>query len=187
MALINPDLSGIVDGAVGDAADWTTPFNTIIDEINGNLDNANIKTTAGISSGKLAAIYGPTSATEDANDRTTTSAAFEDHPMTGTSVTTTGNSIILVTMVGLFKASDASGGFVRIKTPSGATKLTGGVNYGNSSTYPVISGTVFHSYSITSIFSVASAAAFSFIPEWAAISNTITSRNVSISAVAIGR
>lgn len=44
MALINPDLSGIVDGAVGNASAWTTPFNTIINAINGNIDASNIAT-----------------------------------------------------------------------------------------------------------------------------------------------
>lgn len=46
MGLITPDLSGIVDGAVGDAADWTTPFNTITNEVNGRLDTNNF-TAAG--------------------------------------------------------------------------------------------------------------------------------------------
>lgn len=46
MSLINPDLSGIVDGSVGDAADWTTPMNTIIDVINGGLTTDNF-TAAG--------------------------------------------------------------------------------------------------------------------------------------------
>lgn len=48
MGTINPDLSGIVDGDVADAADFTTPLNTIIDEINGNLDNDNIKSGAAV-------------------------------------------------------------------------------------------------------------------------------------------
>ena len=54
MAQISPDLSGIVDGVVADAADFTTPINTIINEINGNLDNSNIKSGANISVAKLA-------------------------------------------------------------------------------------------------------------------------------------
>jgi hypothetical protein len=54
MALINPDMSGIVDGAVGDAADWKTPMNTIINEINGGLDNDNIASDAAIALSKLA-------------------------------------------------------------------------------------------------------------------------------------
>lgn len=54
MAQISPDLSGIVDGAVADAADFTTPINTIINEINGNLDNSNIKSGANIAWSKLA-------------------------------------------------------------------------------------------------------------------------------------
>jgi hypothetical protein len=54
MGLITPDLSGIVDGAVGDAADFTTPINTISNVINGNLDNNNISSTAAIDQSKLA-------------------------------------------------------------------------------------------------------------------------------------
>lgn len=54
MAQISPDTSGIVDGAVADAADFTTPLNTIINEINGNLDNSNIKSGANIAWSKLA-------------------------------------------------------------------------------------------------------------------------------------
>lgn len=41
MSLINPDLSGIVDGGIGSAADWITPYNTIINVINGGLDDSN--------------------------------------------------------------------------------------------------------------------------------------------------
>lgn len=54
MATISPDLSGIVDGAVGDAADWVNPFNTIINEFNGNISNANVATAAAIDVSKLA-------------------------------------------------------------------------------------------------------------------------------------
>jgi hypothetical protein len=46
VGLITPDLSGIVDGQVGDAVDWTAPFNTITNEINGRLDTNNF-TAAG--------------------------------------------------------------------------------------------------------------------------------------------
>ncbi len=55
MALINPDLSGITDGQVADATDFTTPLTTIIDEINGGLDNTNLSTTANIALTQLAA------------------------------------------------------------------------------------------------------------------------------------
>lgn len=43
------------DGTTIDAADVNTPFNTIVNEINGNIDNANIKTAAAIAGSKLAA------------------------------------------------------------------------------------------------------------------------------------
>lgn len=41
MALIDPDLSGLTDGANADAADVSNPLNTVIDEINGRLDTNN--------------------------------------------------------------------------------------------------------------------------------------------------
>lgn len=46
MGTITPDLSGITDGQVADAADITTPLNTIINEINGNLDTNNLASGA---------------------------------------------------------------------------------------------------------------------------------------------
>lgn len=54
MSLITPDLSGIADGAVADASDFTNPLNTIIDDYNGNIDNNNIAATAAIALTKLA-------------------------------------------------------------------------------------------------------------------------------------
>lgn len=42
------------DGTTGDVADVNTPINTIVSEINGNLDNANIKSAAAIAGSKLA-------------------------------------------------------------------------------------------------------------------------------------
>ena len=54
MATINPDMSGIVDGAVGDAADWKTPMNTIINAINGTLDSSNLSATSGVLPTQLA-------------------------------------------------------------------------------------------------------------------------------------
>ena len=52
MSLIS--ISGPSDGQTIDAADVNTPLNTIANEINGNLDNANIKTGAAITGSKLA-------------------------------------------------------------------------------------------------------------------------------------
>jgi hypothetical protein len=46
MGIITPDLSGIVDGQVADAADFTTPFNTITNVINGSLDSDNLADNA---------------------------------------------------------------------------------------------------------------------------------------------
>lgn len=56
MSLINPDTSGIVDGQVGDAADWITPFNTITNEFNGNISNDNIASNASIALTKIASV-----------------------------------------------------------------------------------------------------------------------------------
>lgn len=52
MATISVSLPS--DGQTIDAADYNTPINTIVNEINGNLDNANIKTGAAIATAKLA-------------------------------------------------------------------------------------------------------------------------------------
>jgi hypothetical protein len=42
------------DGTTADVADYNTPITTIVNEINGNIDNANIKSGAAISGSKLA-------------------------------------------------------------------------------------------------------------------------------------
>lgn len=42
------------DGTTADVADYNTPINTIVNEFNGNIDNANIKAAAAISGSKLA-------------------------------------------------------------------------------------------------------------------------------------
>lgn len=52
MATINVSLPS--DGTTGDVADYNTPITTIVNEINGNLDNANIKSSAAIAGSKLA-------------------------------------------------------------------------------------------------------------------------------------
>ena len=52
MGLIS--ISGPSDGQTIDAADVNTPLNTIANEINGNLDNSNIKSSAAIDASKLA-------------------------------------------------------------------------------------------------------------------------------------
>lgn len=83
MAIINPDLSGIVDGAVGDAADWTNPFHTIINEFNGNIDNDNIKTGANIARSKL--LYG---LVRHRQGGTTGAAAWNSVGTSNTDVTT---------------------------------------------------------------------------------------------------
>lgn len=52
MGLISLSLPS--DGTTADVADVNTPFNTIATAINGNLDNNNIKASAGINTSKLA-------------------------------------------------------------------------------------------------------------------------------------
>lgn len=52
MATISVSLPS--DGQTIDAADYNTPITTIVNEINGNLDNANIKSGAAITGSKLA-------------------------------------------------------------------------------------------------------------------------------------
>jgi len=42
------------DGETADVSDYNTPINTIVNEINGNLDNSNIDAAAAISGTKLA-------------------------------------------------------------------------------------------------------------------------------------
>lgn len=52
MALIN--YTPPADGETADASDVVTPLNTIYNEFNGNIDNANIKSAAAIDGSKLA-------------------------------------------------------------------------------------------------------------------------------------
>lgn len=52
MGTINVSLPS--DGTTADVSDYNTPINTIVTEINGNLDNANVKTGAAIATAKLA-------------------------------------------------------------------------------------------------------------------------------------
>ncbi len=42
------------DGSTADVGDYNTPINTLVTEINGNLDNNNIKAAAGIDGSKMA-------------------------------------------------------------------------------------------------------------------------------------
>lgn len=56
MATISVSLPS--DGTTADVADYNTPVTTIVNEFNGNIDNANIKSGAGISTSKLASDNG---------------------------------------------------------------------------------------------------------------------------------
>ncbi len=52
MGLISP--TQVTDGTTADASDVNNPINTIANEFNGNIDNANIKTAAAIDGTKIA-------------------------------------------------------------------------------------------------------------------------------------
>lgn len=52
----------VADGDTAEASDINTPVNTIADEFNGNIDNANIKSGAAIATSKLADDAGITNA-----------------------------------------------------------------------------------------------------------------------------
>ena len=60
MATISVSLPS--DGTTADVSDYNTPITTIVNEVNGNLDNANIKTGAAIATSKLADDAGITTA-----------------------------------------------------------------------------------------------------------------------------
>lgn len=60
MATISVSLPS--DGETADAADYNTPITTIVSEFNGNIDNANIKSAAGIATSKIATDGGLTRA-----------------------------------------------------------------------------------------------------------------------------
>jgi len=115
MGLINPDLSGLVDGQTADAADVKNPINTITNEFNGNIEAANIKdatiTAAKLASGTISSAsvsLTNAQANFDTNVQTNTSYAAIG---TQISVTTTvANQIIWVNFAGSLRVSKASGG-----------------------------------------------------------------------------
>ena len=91
MATINVTLPS--DGETIDAADYNTPITTIVNEINGNLDNSNIDASAAIAGSKLA-------------DGAITTAKIDDGAVTpaklgrtvaggiGTTINATGNYVV---------------------------------------------------------------------------------------------
>jgi len=74
------------DGETIDVADYNTPVTTIVTEINGNLDNANIKTGAAIATSKLADDAGITTA--KIADSNVTTAKLADSAVTGAKIST---------------------------------------------------------------------------------------------------
>lgn len=52
--MANISVSLPADGSTADVSDYNGPITTIVDEINGNLDNSNIKASAAIAGSKLA-------------------------------------------------------------------------------------------------------------------------------------
>jgi hypothetical protein len=65
--MANISVSLPADGETIDAADYNTPINTIVNEINGNLDNSNIDAAAAIAGSKLADSAITTAKIADAN------------------------------------------------------------------------------------------------------------------------
>lgn len=70
MATISVSLPS--DGTAADVSDYNTPITTIVNEVNGNLDNANIKSGAAIATSKLADDAGITTAKIAADSVTAT-------------------------------------------------------------------------------------------------------------------
>jgi len=97
MSLITPDLSGIVDGATADAADFTNPFNTIIDDYNGNITNDNIASTAAIAHSKLASpawtTYAPSLTSSSGSPDIGNGTANGRYSKVGRTVTATGRVV----------------------------------------------------------------------------------------------
>lgn len=81
------------DGETIEAADYNTPLNTIVNEINGNLDNNNIKSGAAISTAKLASDAGII-AGMIAADAVTPAKRSGGFFIGSTSITSTGNKVI---------------------------------------------------------------------------------------------
>lgn len=105
------------DGSTADVADYNTPLTTIKNEINGNLDNANIKASAGIDGSKIAnAAISPNRLATGAatavvlTQETTTSTSYADLATTTDTVTVTigNNGIALVSIYGTFTNSGAN-------------------------------------------------------------------------------
>ena len=124
MGTINPDLSGIVDGEVADASDFTTPINTITDEINGSIDNDNIKAAAGIVQSKITTTtLGYAEITADF----TTATEDADVDVTGLTTTVTvptgGRRIKVTAYCGQFSTSAATGTDLYWKIKEGTTTL----------------------------------------------------------------
>lgn len=70
------------DGSTADVSDYNTPITTIVDEINGNLDNSNISASAAIAGSKLAS--GAVDTTQLADEAVT--AAKVDFGGSGTGI-----------------------------------------------------------------------------------------------------
>lgn len=98
------------DGTTADVSDYNTPINTMVNEINGGLDNSNIAASAAIAGSKLA-------------DNTVTSekidfATFKLGMSTiSTNQTTSGSTELTLT-----------GSSVTVTVPSGVNRLTATIN-----------------------------------------------------------
>lgn len=96
------------DGTTADVADYNTPVTTIVNEFNGNIDNANIKTGAAIATSKLADDAGITGA------KLATSAITLGYAQITANFTTTATSATQVTSLSASVTIPAGGRRVRI-------------------------------------------------------------------------
>lgn len=137
------------DGSTADVADYNTPINTIVNAINGNLDNANIVSGAAIATSKLADDAGITAAklasasvtspklsltgsqtASVATDQGTTSTSYTDLSTTGPAVTVTVNaSGLLLVGVGCKTNSNAQGEDYMSYAMSGANTIAAADTY----------------------------------------------------------
>jgi hypothetical protein len=114
MATINVTLPA--DGDTIDASDYNVPVNTIVNEINGNLDNSNIDSAAAISGSKLADGSVPP-------DKLATGAIFLGYAERASDFTTTSTSVVDVTDLSVTVTIPAGGRKVKI---TGYSRWIGG-------------------------------------------------------------
>lgn len=110
------------DGETIDVADYNTPINTIVTEINGNLDNSNLSASAAIAGSKIA--DGGITA-----EKLTASAITLGYAQITSSFTTTSTSATLVTGLSTTVTIPAGGRRIEITAYSYATDTTSSGGY----------------------------------------------------------